>query len=213
MFITFEGLDGAGKTTQLHLVAEELRKRGYDVLESREPGGTSFAETVRSLVLNPDLPLNNTTQSLLYLAARSEHVEKVLRPAVEAGKIVLCDRFGDSTMVYQGYVPGRSEEELAILAQLNSFASFGLVPDLTLVLDGSPEVLLTRRTQRGVLDRYELQGLDFQEKLRAGFQKLAAAEPERIHLVNAEGTQEEVFTSILAEVQAVLQDKGFTEER
>lgn len=154
LFITFEGIDGGGKTTQLALAAKWLREQGYEVVESREPGGTPLAERVRELVLDPSLPLTTTTQTLLYLAARSEHVDKLLRPSVEAGRIVLCDRFSDSTLVYQGLSQGKSLEELALLRNLCSFASAGMEPDLTLVFDGRPEVLVRRRAARGVSDRY-----------------------------------------------------------
>ena len=195
-FITFEGADGGGKSTQVQLAAEWLRKQGYDVITTREPGGTVLAEKVRELVLDPALPLNTTSQSLLYLAARSEHVEKVIKPAVYTGKIVLCDRFSDSTLVYQGLSVGKKLEELAELRRLCSFATAGLEPDLTLVLDGRPEVLATRREQRGVTDRYEQQGLDFQHRLRDGFLTLAKAEPARIKVLNAEGSTEEVAEAV-----------------
>ena len=204
LFITFEGIDGGGKTTQLALAAKWLREQGYEVVESREPGGTPLAERVRELVLDPSLPLTTTTQTLLYLAARSEHVDKLLRPSVEAGKIVLCDRFSDSTLVYQGLSQGKSLAELAMLRNLCSFASAGLAPDLTLVFDGRPEVLVRRRAARGVSDRYELQGLDFQQALRKGFFALAEAEPERLKLIDAEGSQEQVAASVRQALSALL---------
>lgn len=204
LFITFEGIDGGGKTTQLALAAKWLREQGYEVVESREPGGTLLAEKVRELVLDPSLPLTTTTQTLLYLAARSEHVDKLLRPSVEAGKIVLCDRFSDSTLVYQGLSQGKSLAELAMLRNLCSFASAGLAPDLTLVFDGRPEVLVRRRAARGVSDRYELQGLDFQQALRKGFLVLAEAEPERLKLIDAEGSQEQVAASVQQALSALL---------
>lgn len=205
LFISFEGPDGTGKTTQLKRVAEALREQGYEVLESREPGGTVLAEKVRNIVLDPDLPINNITEVLLYLAARSEHVEKVLAPAVAAGKIVLCDRFSDSTLVYQGLTRGLKVEELTQLRQLNEFASNGLAPDMTLLLDGRPEVLLSRRDARGVSDRYENKGLDFQHSIRNGFLALAEAEPERIKVVNAEGGQDEVQALVMQEITALLE--------
>ena len=204
LFITFEGIDGGGKTTQLALAAKWLREQGYEVVESREPGGTPLAERVRELVLDPSLPLTTTTQTLLYLAARSEHVDKLLRPSVEAGKIVLCDRFSDSTLVYQGLSQGKSLAELAMLRNLCSFASAGLAPDLTLVFDGRPEVLVRRRAARGVSDRDELQGLDFQQALRKGFLVLAEAEPERLKLIDAEGSQEQVAASVQQALSALL---------
>lgn len=205
LFITLEGLDGAGKTTQLHKAAELLRQQGYEVVESREPGGTELAEQVRALVLDSALPLNNTTQTLLYLAARSEHVDKLLRPALEAGKIVLCDRFSDSTLAYQGFAAGKTLEELQELRQLNAFATEGLAPDLTLVLDGDPKLLLKRRDARGVTDRYEEQGLELQYKLRSAFAALAKAEPERMRIINAEGSTDQVNAAIMAGINDFLE--------
>ena len=180
-FITFEGADGGGKTTQLRLAAEALRAQGYEVVESREPGGTPLAEKVRALVLDPQLPLTSTSQTLLYLAARSEHVDKVLRPALETGKIVLCDRFSDSTLV-----------------------TAGIKPDLTLVLDGDPELLATRRELRGVTDRYEEKGLEYQKILRQGFLTLAKAEPARMKVINAEDDTASVAALIQKEIAAFL---------
>ena len=205
LFITLEGLDGAGKTTQLHKAAELLRQQGYEVVESREPGGTELAEKVRALVLDAALPLNNTTQTLLYLAARSEHVDKLLRPALEAGKIVLCDRFSDSTLAYQGLAAGKTIDELTDLRQLNAFATEGLAPDLTLVLDGDPKLLLKRRDARGVTDRYEEQGLELQYKLRSAFAALAKAEPERMRIINAEGSTDQVNAAIMAGINDFLE--------
>lgn len=204
LFITFEGIDGGGKSTQLRLAAQALREQGYEVVESREPGGTVLAEKVRELVLDPDLPMTETTQTLMYLAARSEHVDKLIWPSLASGKIVLCDRFSDSTFVYQGLAQGKSWEDIKKLRELNSFACAGLVPDMTLVFDGEPEKLLERRQTRGVRDRYELAGLEFQEKLRAGFLKIAQAEPERVHVVEAEGTQNEVFDRVMQQLMKVL---------
>lgn len=207
LFITLEGLDGAGKTTQLHKAAQLLRQKGYEVVESREPGGTELAEKVRALVLDATLPLNNTTQTLLYLAARSEHVDKLLRPALEAGKIVLCDRFSDSTLAYQGLAAGKSLEELKPLRQLNAFATEGLAPDITIVLDGDPQILVKRRDARGVTDRYEEQGLELQYMLRDAFSKLAEAEPERMRIINAEGSEEQVNNAIMAVIEEFLERK------
>ena len=204
LFISFEGPDGSGKTTQLKKAAAALREQGYEVLESREPGGTVLAEKVRNIVLDPELPINNITEVLLYLAARSEHVEKVLAPAVAAGKIVLCDRFSDSTLVYQGLTRGLKVEELTQLRQLNDFASNGLTPDMTLLFDGRPEVLLGRRDARGVSDRYENKGLDFQHAIRNGFVALAEAFPERIKIVNAEGDEAEVQALVMQELNSLL---------
>ena len=204
LFITFEGPDGGGKSTQLKNIAQVLRSEGYDVIESREPGGTDFAEKVRALVLDASIPLTSISQSLLYLAARAEHVDKLLRPSKEAGKIVLCDRFSDSTFVYQGLAAGKTVDELWELRQLNSYATDNFVPDLTLVFDGRPEELVKRRTLRGVSDRYEDMGLDFQRQLRDGFLALAKVEPNRIKLINAEGSPDDVQTEALAAIRELL---------
>lgn len=165
-----------------------------------------LAEKVRELVLDPNLPLNSTSQSLLYLAARSEHVEKVIRPALETGKIVICDRFSDSTLVYQGLSLGKELAELTVLQQLCSFATAGLEPDLTIVLDGRPEVLAKRRELRGVTDRYEQQGLAFQHRLRNGFLTLAKAEPKRIRVLNAEESSEAVAEAVQKALSNLLQE-------
>lgn len=203
-FITFEGADGGGKSTQVQLAADYLRQRGWEVVVSREPGGTPLAEKVRALVLDPELPLSNISQTLLYLAARSEHADKLLRPAVAAGKIMLCDRFSDSTLVYQGLALGKGAEELNELRRLNAFAAGGLTPDLTVLLDGAPELLARRRERRGVSDRYEQQGLDYQRKLRQGFLALAQAEPERIKIINAEGDLQAVAGAVQRALDALL---------
>ncbi len=207
VFITFEGIDGAGKTTQQRMAAQALRDRGYDVVESREPGGTQLAEKVRQLVLDASLPLTTDTQTLLYLAARSEHVDKLLRPSLAAGKIVICDRFSDSTLVYQGLAQGKILAELDALRQLNSFATGGLVPDLTLVFDADPDKLLARREQRGVSDRYEQQGVEFQRRLRAGFLQLAEHEPQRLRLIDAGASVDEVGRAVLAAIATVLDEE------
>ena len=197
-FITFEGIDGVGKTTQIKLVAQHLTESGQQVVITREPGGTAIAEKVRSIVLDPTLQLSVRTEALLFMASRSEHVEQIIKPALLAGKTVLCDRFCDSTFVYQGLTHGLKVEDLADLKALNLQATGGILPDLTIVLDADPEQLLQRRNERGIADRFENNGLAFQEKLRQGFLALAAAEPERIKVVNALGSVEEVSEKILS---------------
>lgn len=205
-FITFEGADGGGKSTQLQLAAAFLRAKNYEVVETREPGGTILAEQVRTIVLDPQLPLNNTTQTLLYLAARSEHVEKLIKPALTAGKIVLCDRFSDSTLVYQGLAMDKEPAALQEIKQFNAYACDGLTPDLTILLDGDPDVLALRRSQRGVTDRYEEQGLELQRKLRQGFLQLAQQEPARIKIINAEANKEQIAQKIASLLEMLLQE-------
>lgn len=201
-FITMEGVDGSGKTTQLQLTARYLLDCGYDVVTTREPGGTRMAERIRSLVLDADATINARTEVMLYLAARAEHVETVIKPALAEGKLVLCDRFADSTMVYQGFVRGIETDKVKALCE---FAADGLQPDLTLLLDAAPEALLQRRADRGVRDRFEQEGLDFQKKVRAGFLSLANAEPARIKKVNALQNAE----AVQADIQKLLTEAGF----
>lgn len=205
-FITFEGADGGGKSTQLQLAAAFLRAKNYEVVETREPGGTILAEQVRTIVLDPQLPLNNTTQTLLYLAARSEHVEKLIKPALTAGKIVLCDRFSDSTLVYQGLAMDKEPAALQEIKQFNAYACDGLTPDLTILLDGDTDVLALRRSQRGVTDRYEEQGLELQRQLRQGFLQLAQQEPARIKIINAEANKEQIAQKIASLLEMLLQE-------
>ena len=201
-FITMEGVDGSGKTTQLQLTARYLLQCGYDLVTTREPGGTKMAERIRSLVLDADVSINARTEVLLYLAARAEHVATVIKPALEAGKIVLCDRFADSTLVYQGFVRGILPETVASLCD---FAAEGITPELTIMLDAAPEALLQRRADRGVKDRFEQEGLDFQKKVRAGFLMLASKEPERIKRVNALQNVD----AVQEDIRKLLKEAGF----
>ena len=201
-FITMEGVDGSGKTTQLQLTARYLLDRGYEVVTTREPGGTKLAERIRNVVLDADTAVNPRTEVLLYLAARAEHVEKVIKPALAAGEIVLCDRCSDSTMVYQGFVRGIETDKVKALCQ---FAADDVQPELTILLDAAPEALLQRRADRGVQDRFEQEGLDFQKKVRTGFLLLANANPERIKKVSALQNTD----AVQAEIRKILVDAGF----
>ena len=197
-----EGVDGSGKTTQLQLTARYLLQCGYDLVTTREPGGTRLAERIRNIVLDADAAINPRTEVMLYLAARAEHVETVIKPALAAGKVVLCDRFADSTMVYQGFVRGI---EIAEVQALCEFAADSLQPELTILLDAAPEALLQRRADRGVRDRFEQEGLDFQKKVREGFLSLANSEPDRIKKVNALQNTD----AVQADIQKLLKEAGF----
>lgn len=200
-FISLEGVDGSGKSTQIQTTAAWLKEQGYEVLVTREPGGTATAEKIRNLVLDADVPLQPRTELLLYLAARAQHVAEVIKPALAAGRIVLCDRFVDSTLVYQGIVRGL---DLRRIKELNEFASEELMPALTLLLDADPALLEERRRERGVTDRFEQEGLSFQKKLREGFLFLAEKEPERIRKVDALQASEQVQ----AEIRCLLKEAG-----
>ena len=200
-FITLEGPDGCGKTTQLEFLADYIRSMGREVLTTREPGGVAAAEKIRKLLLDPKLKLAPRAETLLYLAARAEHIHEKIRPALNDGKVVICDRFTDSTLVYQGFVRGL---DMDMLHQLSTLATDGLEPDLTLLLDGAPEKLLVRRVERGVQDRFENEGLAFQVKVRAGFLLLAKQEPQRIKVVNGLRDIEEVRRDLEKIVAAAL---------
>lgn len=205
-FITFEGIDGGGKSTQLHLAAQYLREQGFEVVESREPGGTAVGEKLRDIVLDPQQSLSDAAQTLIYLAARYEHIEKVLRPALKAGKIVLCDRFSDSTLVYQGFAAGKNREEIEKLKLLVSLAVDNFIPDKTLLFDGDPKKFALRRQLRGINDRYEQQGLEYQKVLRAGFLTLAQADPARICIIDAEQDMMAVKKSVQRIIDTFLEE-------
>ena len=200
-FITLEGPDGCGKTTQLEFLADYIRSTGREVLTTREPGGVAAAEKIRQLLLDPKLKLAPRAETLLYLAARAEHIHEKIRPALNDGKVVICDRFTDSTLVYQGFVRGL---DMDMLHQLSPLATDGLEPDLTLLLDGAPGKLLVRRVERGVQDRFENEGLAFQVKVRAGFLLLAKQEPQRIKVVIGLRDIEEVRRDLEKIVAAAL---------
>jgi dTMP kinase len=204
LFITFEGADGAGKSTQLKKVATWLESIGYEVVCTREPGGTANAEKLREVVLDPKLVIGDRAETLLYLASRAEHVRELIKPSLDAGKIVLCDRFSDSTFVYQGLVRGIGIENIK---GLNDFATCGIEPKFTLVFDGDPLEFAKRRKERGEMDRLELEGLDFQVKVREGFLNLAAKNPSRLKIVNALASEEEVFALLKALISKELKSK------
>lgn len=196
MFITLEGGDGVGKSTQARLLAEALRRDGRKALLTREPGGTPGAEALRALLLSPEHDWHPLTETLLHFAARSEHVARVLRPALGAGQVVVCDRFTDSTLAYQGYGRGG---DLAAIAALSGM--IGLRPDLTLVLEASPDVAAARLAARGTSgDRYEALGGDFQQRVAAGFRAIAAAEPMRCVVISGDRAPESVHAAIWAVV-------------
>jgi dTMP kinase len=187
-FITFEGGEGAGKSTQARLLAEHLRLSGLNVLETREPGGSPFAECVRRLILAPDTPAHAPlSEALLFTAARADHLEATIRPALLAGSWVICDRFTDSTRVYQGAAGGLRPD---VLDALETLVVGETRPDLTFLLDLDPVIGLERAQRRGersgsAADGYEARGLAYHERLRQGFADLARASPERIVTIDA----------------------------
>lgn len=201
-FITFEGVEGCGKSTQITLLWEYLVESGYDVIVTREPGGTPIAEAIRGVLLNPDHEaMGSTAELLLYAAARAQHVYEKIAPALAAGQVVLCDRFADSTTAYQGGGRGLPGD---LLKTLNDIATGGVWPDCTLLIDVPVAVGLERARHRGRKDRIEQESIDFHERVREGFLALAAAEPARITTIPGEAPVEEVHQAICRAVDAVL---------
>ena len=194
MFITLEGGEGVGKTTQQALLALQLRQAGYPCLCTREPGGTALGRALREILLHGD-PLTPLAELFLYAADRAEHVQKCILPALAAGQVVVCDRFTDSTLAYQGYGRGLDLEKIR---QLNHLATGGLQPHLTLWLDLPPEAGLARS---GLAVRLEQERLEFHRRVHQGFQTLAAAEPQRIVRIDAEGSPLEVAARIWSVVK------------
>ena len=201
-FITLEGPEGAGKTVLARRLAEALELRGHAVRLTREPGGTPLGERVRALLLersSGDLAIDARADALLFNAARAQLVAEVIRPALEAGEIVLCARFADSTLAYQGHGAGLPVDELRAIADV---ATGGLAPDLTILLDVDPEVGL-RRKAPGARNRFEASfDLDFHRRVRAGFLELAAQEPERWRVVDSTRHVDRVFEDLLGVVRA-----------
>lgn len=190
LFITLEGPEGAGKSTNREYLAERLRERGIEVQLTREPGGTPLAERIRELLLDPsDEKMAVDTELLLVFAARAQHIAEVIRPALERGAVVLCDRFTDATYAYQGGGRGLPVERIA---QLERFVQGGLRPDLTLVFDLPVEIGLSRAAARGRLDRFEREGRTFFEAVRNTYLDRARAEPARYHVLDAAQTLVEV---------------------
>ena len=215
-FITFEGLDGCGKTTQLQMLARHLAARGLPCIVTREPGGTPIGKRIRTVLLEVlDEPVEPLTELLLYAADRAQHVRQLILPALAAGMIVLSDRYADATIAYQGYGRGF---DLPMVEQLMDLATGGLKPDATLLFDLDVQLGLSRVHGRGNAqaassaspaaveqpDRLDLEPLEFHERVRRGYHLLAAREPERFHIIPAAGSIEEVFALTLVEVKKLL---------
>ena len=196
MFISFEGTEGVGKTTLIRKIYEYLVQQGQEVVLTREPGGTPMAEQIRSLLLsvNHDENMSNDTELLLMYAARAQHLQQVIVPALLAGKTVLCDRFTDASFAYQCAGRGLSREKLNVLNQ--NFVSH--MPNVTFWLDAPIELGMTRARERGALDRFEQEKVAFFEKVRAGYQELFEQSPERMKRLDATQSPEQVFEQAVA---------------
>lgn len=194
LFITVEGTDGSGKSTQIALMAEYLRKMGHEVVLTREPGGTNISEKIRSIILDPEnREMGYIAEALLYASSRAQHVAELIKPSVEQGKVVICDRFVDSSYVYQGFGRGIDME---ILESVNKIAMDGMFPDITFFFDISPEVALERRIQATGADRIENEKMEFHMKVYQGYKSLAAKDPDRIKTIDADRSIEEIAEDV-----------------
>lgn len=192
LFITFEGADGCGKTTQMDLLAEYLKNNGKEVLLTREPGGKGLGEKVREILLNYDGDVSDKCESFLFLADRAQNIDIIVNPAVEKGKIVLCDRHIDSTVAYQGYGRGLDIERINML---NNLATNGHKPDLTFVFDIDVETSMKRVGKEK--DRMESAGIDFHNRVRKGYLELAKQEPQRIKVLDATKSIAEIHNEVI----------------
>jgi dTMP kinase len=201
MFITLEGIEGSGKTTQIGRLVELFEDRGIECVTTRQPGGTLIGKNIRSILLDPaNSALEPVAELLLYMADRAQHINELIRPCLQAGKTVICDRYFDATVVYQGFARGLNIE---LIQQLHQILFDDLKPDVTLLLDLAPQVGLQRAWQQlntgqraGQESRFETEKAAFHEKVRAGYLELARLEPRRFRIVDAAQSQDQVFTAI-----------------
>lgn len=213
MFITLEGIEGSGKSTAQRLLAEYLEEKGYSVLSTREPGGSALGRKFRAVLLDArTTQLRPRAELFLFLADRAQHVSEVIRPALDEGQIVLCDRYADSTISYQGYGRGMDVDQLI---QVNDLATSGLWPHLTLLLDVTPQVGLERAGQRNREEgtvisegRFDAESVAFHTRVRTGYLERAEAEPERFALIDAARPAEDVFMQCLSAVEDKLRAFG-----
>lgn len=202
MFVTFEGTEGVGKSTQLATAASALESLGIDCIVTREPGGTPMAEAIRELLLAPrDEPVNDITELLLMFAARAQHLHTRILPELEAGRWVLCDRFTDATFAYQGGGRGVPEERIALLENL---VQGNVRPDRVILLDAPVETGMTRAKHRGELDRFEQETIAFFERIRATYLRRAQADPQRYQVVDAARELDEVTADVAGRMEALV---------
>lgn len=187
IFVTFEGADGCGKTTQIELLKKYLDEKGIKNIQTREPGATELGVELRKILLHYEKPVSNVAETYLYLADRAQHVDFEIKPAIESGSVVLCDRYTDSTLAYQGYA---RKQDIDMINKLNEIATSGLKPDLTIVFDIESEVAQKRLGNEK--DRLEKEGLEFHKALRFGYLEIAKQNPDRIKVINSDDTIENI---------------------
>jgi len=209
MFITFEGIEGSGKTSQIQSIQVQLRDKGYDVIATREPGSSDIGAQIRSILLDSgNKGLDPLAELLLYMADRAQHLSETIKPAMSAGKVILCDRYFDATLAYQGYARGL---DISLIAKLHQLAFSDVRPDLTFLLDLPAEVGLARAWRQiengqrtGKETRFEEEALAFHSKVRSGYLTLAAEEPRRFEIIDASAPKERVVQEIMAVIENVI---------
>lgn len=198
LFITIEGPDGAGKSTQIELLKEYFKNKGKDIIITREPGGTLISEKIRDIILdNKNIEMADTTEALLYAASRAQHVAEKIIPALERGQVVICDRFVHSSLIYQGMARGLGIEEVK---KINDFAIRGIMPNITLFFDISPEISLKRKNEMGKKDRLENENIEFHIKVYEGYKKLIEKYPDEFTIIDATKSVEETHEDIVSEL-------------
>lgn len=202
LFITIEGTDGAGKSTQIELLTEYLSKKGRDVLVTREPGGTPIGEKIREIILDTEnSEMSDITEAMLYAASRAQHVNEKIKPALLEDKIVICDRFVDSSIAYQSSARGISRE---LIEDINKYAVCGITPDITLYFDITPEEGIKRKKNMHELDRIEKEKEDFHKRVYDGYQNLLKLYPERIKRVDASQSISDVHKQVIEYINKIL---------
>ena len=201
IFITFEGGDGSGKTSQINLLRQYFIEKGKEVIITREPGGTQISETIRNIILDiNNKEMSDLTEALLYAAARAQHVQEIIQPAIEAGKVIICDRFVDSSVVYQGYARNIGIEKIT---EINHIATNGLTPDKTFYLDLEASIGLSRKKNQTDLDRLEVEKLEFHERVIEGYRTLAKKYEDRIIKIDATLSVEEIHEIVVRNLREI----------
>jgi dTMP kinase len=206
MLVTFEGIEGSGKTTQVELLCTYLQEKGYQVIKTREPGGTALGEALRKVLLQKDLHVLPLSELLIFMAVRSQHMEEVITPALARGAVVVCDRFVDATYAYQGYGRG---VDLGIIATLNRLVTKGVTPNLTILLDCEVDVGLKRKlVHNPQLDRFEQEEAAFHEQIKRGYLKLVEEDEKRFYVINGKQDIEATHIAIRDRVERLLESHG-----
>lgn len=201
LFVTFEGTDGSGKSTQIQLLKNFFELNNINAIFTREPGGTLISEKIRNLVIDKDNKMTDSTEAYLYAASRNEHILKIIKPALLNSKIVICDRFLDSSLAYQGFGRGLGTD---VILEINNYAVKNFMPDITFFMDVAPQIAIKRRHNASTLDRIELEKIEFHQKVYDGFKKLSKIYSDRYVVIDATNTIESIHNKIIDKLKEVV---------